>query len=102
MGGVCENDAKRRKHHAVDQQEDIPHGVLANGVVIALPRPRCKRETLSPQEIKPSHMPTSQGYPQGESPFKRGQAFRWNFMEAAVHAESPWGEYARRVDDASS
>ena len=52
------NDAKRRKHHAVDQQEDIPHGALVNGVVLTLPRPRCKRETLSPQEIKPIHEPT--------------------------------------------
>ena len=28
------NDAKRRKHHAVDQQEDIPHGALVNGVAL--------------------------------------------------------------------
>ena len=48
----------RRVNDARPKEEDIPHGVLVNGVVITLPRPRCKRETLSPQEIKPIHEPT--------------------------------------------
>jgi hypothetical protein len=51
----------RRVNDARPKEEDIPHGVLVNGVVITLPRPRCKRETLSPQVIKPIHAPTNTG-----------------------------------------
>ena len=50
---------KRRKHHAVNHQEDTPHGECpVNGVALPLPRPRCNLETLSPKELKPIHEPT--------------------------------------------
>ena len=50
---------KRRKHHAVNHQEDTPHGECpVNDVELPLPRPRCNLETLSPKEIKPIHEPT--------------------------------------------
>ena len=81
----------RRVNDARPKEEDIPHGVLVNGVVITLPRPRCKRETLSPQEIKPIHAPTRE-----ESIQKRAGMS----MEAVMHTESPWEEYVRRVNDA--